>query len=147
MNLYEGTYGYTLMRFYPHAVIILEGIIFVYLLAVSVRFNLFKHLSFFIVTASGIALIIMNFINPVNFIFQKNLEVESIPVDYEYLRSFGEYNYFYSLSEDKLKERCSKFGVEEKRFNFDPRSFNLIKFKADQKQNELGVQFYSCENY
>jgi len=74
LTLYEDAYGFTILRFYSHAFIILLAIVFcmlLYKIYIDKRENAFVFRGFILVL---FFLVIMNFFNPEAFIARRNIE-------------------------------------------------------------------------
>lgn len=98
LMLYEEAYGFTTLRLYSHAFIILLAAVFcllLYKIYKDKRENAFAFRVFILII---LFLAVMNFLNPDSFIARRNLErfVVSGKLDFHYLR--------YHLSDDAMSE-------------------------------------------
>lgn len=93
LSLYESVFGFTTLRLYSHAFIILLAVVYVFLLA-KILMN-FREARFSLLTFWAIVAFVagMNLLNPDQFIAQKNLER---------FHAIGKIDYFYNagLSSD-----------------------------------------------
>ncbi len=94
LSLYENAYGFTTLRLYSHAFILLISVIFLILLSkifLDGKENIFAHRIFLAITAF---LVCMNFLNPDAFIARKNIEYftgeDSWKIDVDYLSTLSE---------------------------------------------------------
>lgn len=136
MDLYEQTYGYTLLRFYPHMVIFIEAILFLFLFFINIKRSYFKHFSLFMLIVIAGFVSVIGFLNPVNIVIKNNMKMER--ADFYYLQRFGSENFLYSVDNYNDIYNCNnKYLVFEETKNSDLRSFNLVKYFGEEKKEDI----------
>lgn len=154
LSLYEESYGFTTLRLYSHAFIILLAVVFCLLLYKIYKDKRENAFAFHIFISITLFLIVMNFLNPDAFIARRNIErftaigkldiyylsrlsddaipdtIKVLNVSNEDLRkSFARELYLRTQNSD------SSFAKDRKKYFSKWQSFNISRMKADRILN------------
>ncbi|QQS58902.1 DUF4173 domain-containing protein [Candidatus Peregrinibacteria bacterium] len=144
LSLYESAYGFTTLRLYSHAFIILLAVIFCLLLFKIYRDAEGKVFVFQIFLSSILFLVAMNMGNPDAFIAQKNIErfFKTQDLDISYLTSLSNdaipemISVFDMLDEDKKHELALFFRQQLREKNISSfsswQSFHISRLRSEQ---------------